>query len=124
MMLAASRPAFFAPGTPIASVPTATPAGICAMERSESIPLSAFDSTGTPSTGSHVCAAIIPGKCAAPPAPAMMTRNPRSGRVAREVRHQIRRAMRGDDLVFARHAEFRRASPRRAASSPNRTGCP
>ena len=33
---------------------------------------------GTPSTGSHVCAAIMPGRWAAPPAPAMITCTPRS----------------------------------------------
>jgi hypothetical protein len=37
--------------------------------------------TGTPMTGSCVFAAIMPGKCAAPPAPAMMTRNPRAAEV-------------------------------------------
>ena len=34
---------------------------------------SAFDSTGTPKTGSGVMAAVMPGRCAAPPAPAMIT---------------------------------------------------
>ncbi len=29
--------------------------------------------TGTPTTGSGVAAATMPGRCAAPPAPAMMT---------------------------------------------------
>ena len=33
----------------------------------------ALDSTGTPSTGSVVIAAVMPGRWAAPPAPAMMT---------------------------------------------------
>src|SRR5204863_4417264 len=37
-MLAASSAAFVAPGVPIASVPTGIPAGICAIESSESIP--------------------------------------------------------------------------------------
>ena len=32
------------------------------------MPLSAFDWTGTPSTGRCVFAAVMPGKCAAPPA--------------------------------------------------------
>jgi hypothetical protein len=49
------------------------PAGIWTMDRSESCPDSAFDSTGTPNTGSGVIAAVMPGKCAAPPAPAMIT---------------------------------------------------
>ena len=65
--------AFFAPGSPMASEPTGTPAGICAMESSESRPFKARLSTGTPRTGSVVNAAAIPGRCAAPPAPAMMT---------------------------------------------------
>src|SRR5690606_8418941 len=71
---AASRAALMAPALPIASVPTGTPAGICTMERSESCPDSALDSTGTPKTGKGVNAAVMPGRCAAPPAPAMMTR--------------------------------------------------
>jgi hypothetical protein len=44
-----------------------------AKDSSESCPESAFDSTGTPNTGSTVNAATIPGRCAAPPAPAMIT---------------------------------------------------
>src|SRR6266513_6103854 len=66
-MLTASSAAFFAPDAPIASVPTGTPPGICAMERSESSPCSALDWIGTPSTGSHVWPAMTPAKCAAPP---------------------------------------------------------
>ena len=34
--------------------------------------------TGTPSTGTTVLAASMPGRCAAPPAPAMMARRPRA----------------------------------------------
>ena len=55
-----------------------TPAGICTIESKLSIPFSALDSTGTPSTGSRVIEAAMPGRCAAPPAPAMMTLRPRS----------------------------------------------
>src|SRR2546423_426201 len=80
-MLAASKAAFVAPAVPIASVPTGTPAGICAIERRESIPCRACHCTGTPRTGSQAWAAIIPGKWAAPPAPAMITCNPRSAAV-------------------------------------------
>ena len=69
--------ALVAPAAPMASVPTGMPAGICTIESSESMPLSAFDCTGTPSTGSEVFAAVMPGRCAAPPAPAMMTSSPR-----------------------------------------------
>ena len=32
---------------------------------------------GTPSTGSSVIEAVMPGRCAAPPAPAMITFSPR-----------------------------------------------
>ncbi len=61
----------------MARVPTGMPLGIWTMESSESIPLSARDFTGTPSTGSTVMDASIPGRCAAPPAPATITSRPR-----------------------------------------------
>src|SRR5579872_109184 len=76
-MAAARSAALTAPARPIASVPTGTPAGIWTMESSESRPLSACDSTGTPRTGRMVLAAAMPGRWAAPPAPAMMTCRPR-----------------------------------------------
>src|SRR5699024_7296895 len=43
-----------------------------------SIPSRCFRGTGTPMTGRDVIEAIIPGRWAAPPAPAVMTRTPRS----------------------------------------------
>src|SRR5882762_6722768 len=76
-MAAARSAALTAPDLPMARAPTGMPLGICAMERSESRPLRAFDSTGTPRTGRTVFDAVIPGRCAAPPAPAMMTSMPR-----------------------------------------------
>src|SRR3712207_8598253 len=48
---------------PIARVATGIPAGICTIDSSESSPLSAFDSTGTPRTGRVVLAAAMPGRC-------------------------------------------------------------
>jgi hypothetical protein len=54
------------------------PAGICTVASSESMPCSEVEGMGTPITGSVVCAAITPARCAAPPAPAMITRMPRS----------------------------------------------
>src|SRR5699024_10348285 len=75
-MRAASRPAFFAP--PMDTVATGTPDGIWTIDSRESIPSRCFRSTGTPMTGRDVIEAIIPGRWAAPPAPAMMTRTPRS----------------------------------------------
>src|SRR5208337_911214 len=65
--LAVSSPAL------IASVPTGTPAGICTIESRESSPPSALVGTGTPNV---VKAAVMPGRCAAPPAPATITLNP------------------------------------------------
>ena len=54
------------------------PPGICTIDSSESSPCSAALLTGTPSTGSTVCDATMPGRCAAPPAPAMITWMPRA----------------------------------------------
>src|SRR5665647_1587742 len=72
----AIRPALRAP--PIETVATGTPAGICTIERSESSPSRRPSGTGTPTTGSVVTEASMPGRCAAPPAPAMMTLRPRA----------------------------------------------
>mmetsp|Transcript_1725 Transcript_1725/g.4859 ORF Transcript_1725/g.4859 Transcript_1725/m.4859 type:complete len:298 (+) Transcript_1725:468-1361(+) len=71
----ARRPAFAA--LPIATVATGTPRGICTIESSESFPERIEVFTGTPMTGSGVSAATIPGRWAAPPAPAMMVCKPR-----------------------------------------------
>ena len=51
------------------------------MDSSESNPFNDLLSIGTPITGSGVRLATMPGKCAAPPAPAMMTRRPRAAAV-------------------------------------------
>src|SRR5690625_3472201 len=74
----ASSAALRAPASPMPSVPTGTPAGICTMDSSESTPASADVRTGTPSTGRVVHVAIMPGRWAAPPAAAMMTLKPSS----------------------------------------------
>ena len=65
-----------APASPMARVPTGMPAGIWTIESRLSWPLSALVCTGTPNTGSVVIEAIMPGRCAAPPAPAMITLKP------------------------------------------------
>src|SRR5947207_13073854 len=75
---AAHSAALVAPAAPIANVATGTPAGICTMDNSESSPPRDFDCTGTPSTGRMVLAAVMPGRCAAPPAPAISTSSPRA----------------------------------------------
>src|SRR5476651_2457238 len=76
-MLADNNAALIAPALPMARVATGMPAGICTMDSSESTPESIDDCTGTPSTGRWVLAAHMPGRCAAPPAPAMITSMPR-----------------------------------------------
>ena len=105
---AASSAALVAPATPMASVPTGMPAGICTIDSKVARPLSAFDCTGTPSTG-EVFAAVMPGRCAAPPAPAMMTSRP-CARSAGVLEQRIRRAMR-------RRPRASRATPRRCSVS-------
>ena len=62
---------------PTATVATGMPAGICTIDSRESSPLRLASGTGTPMTGSGVTEASMPGRCAAPPAPAMITRRPR-----------------------------------------------
>src|SRR5207249_9423570 len=76
-MAAASSAALIAPALPMASVATGTPAGIWTIDSRLSSPFRACDSTGTPSTGSGVSEASIPGRWAAPPAPAMIALRPR-----------------------------------------------
>src|SRR5688572_5245289 len=78
----ARRAALRAPASPIATVATGTPTGICTIESSESRPFSAFDWIGTPITGSSVFDAVIPGRWAAPPAPAISTSMPRPSAAA------------------------------------------
>src|ERR1700730_1002183 len=73
---AASSAALIAPGLPYAQGPPGPPAGICTIEYNESCPPSAGVSMGTPKTGSAVSAAVMPGRWAAPPAPAMMILKP------------------------------------------------
>jgi len=74
-ILAASNPAFFAPFK--ATVATGIPLGICRIERIESQPsIELDDLMGTPITGRVVIEATIPGRWAAPPAPAMMAEIP------------------------------------------------
>ena len=102
---AASNAALTAPARPIASVPTGTPAGICTIDSRLSIPLRLCDSTGTPSTGSGVQAAHMPGRCAAPPAPAMITFSPRSRAPRGILAQPVRRAMRRHDAGFVRHGQ-------------------
>ena len=76
-MRAASTAAFFALSTP--TVATGTPGGICTIESSASRPSRTRidERSGTPITGSSVCAATTPGSAAASPAPQISTLRPR-----------------------------------------------
>src|SRR5713101_2344932 len=78
MMRAASQAAFLAPASPMATVATGIPAGICTIAYRESTPPRCCVGTGTPITGRSVQAATTPGRCAAPPAAAITTFSPRS----------------------------------------------
>src|ERR1700676_1738668 len=76
-MVAARMPAFFEAFS--ATVATGMPFGICNMDKIESHPSRELDDLiGTPITGRDVREATIPGKCAAPPAPAIFILNPLS----------------------------------------------
>ena len=105
-MRAASRPALRAAPTP--TVATGTPAGIWTMDSSESIPSRCFSGTGTPTTGSGVTEASIPGRWAAPPAPATTTRRPAPGRGGAPGHHVVRHPVRGDDVDLVGDAELGR----------------
>ena len=121
-MRTASSPALRAP--PIDTVATGTPAGICTIDSSESRPSSVASGTGTPMTGSGVAEATMPGRCAAPPAPAMITSMPRSAAAARVVEHPLRRAMRGDHADLERNVELGERVARRRPSPTSRCRCP
>ena len=71
----ASKPALAPP--PMATVATGTPRGIWTIDSNASRPFREVVDTGTPITGNGVYAASMPGRWAAPPAPAMSTFSPR-----------------------------------------------
>ena len=97
-MRAASTAAFFALSTP--TVATGTPGGICTIESSASSPSSTDidERSGTPITGSSVCAATTPGSAAARPAPQISTRRPAVRGRPRVLGDRVRRAMRRANL--------------------------
>ena len=76
-MATANSAALAAPALPIAKVATGMPLRHLddRVERVEALQVRL--STGTPSTGTVVLAASMPGRWAAPPAPAMIARRPR-----------------------------------------------
>ena len=76
-----------------------------------------------PAPAGASCDATMPGRCAAPPAPAMITSQPSSAAVVGKLDQPLRGAVGRDD---ARHAARPacRARRRHASSSASRTGCP
>ena len=60
-------------GVDIATTKPGTPGGIWTVESSASNPPSGEESIGTPITGTMVCAATTPARCAAAPAPTTKT---------------------------------------------------
>jgi hypothetical protein len=76
----ANRAALTAPAFPIAKDATGIPPGIWTVDNKESSPFSALF-IGTPRTGSVVCAASTPARCAAPPAAPITTSSPRASAV-------------------------------------------
>src|ERR1700685_2726384 len=83
------------------------------MDNNESRPFSAWLSTGTPSTGNSVLAATIPGRWAAPPAPAIITCSPRVS--ALDAYSTIQPGVRCADTTLASCATPKRASVSAAA---------
>ena len=116
--------ALVAPALPIASVPTGMPPGICTIESSESMPFRAWLSTGTPSTGSRVCAATMPGKMRRAAGAGDDHFDPAGLRRMR--RYSAISGVRCAETIahLVRHAERVEHLDRRAASFPNRTCCP
>ena len=98
---AAKMPALVPPSR--ATVATGTPEGICRMLNTESHPSMLFRLLmGTPMTGRGVSDAVMPGKCAAPPAPAMITPTPRSA--APRAYSTMRSGVRWADTTVISHA--------------------
>src|SRR3972149_5539990 len=97
---AASTAAFLAPDFPMETVATGTPAGICTVERRASSPFKALESMGTPITGNVVFAAMNPARCAACPAPAMITFIPLFSAVA-AISNVLSGALCAEDTVIS-----------------------
>ena len=93
---AASRPALVA--LSIATVATGTPGGHLYDRQAAHLRLPCSVALiGTPMTGSGLIDATMPGRCAAPPAPAMTTRRPRASACCAYSYHALRGAVRTDD---------------------------
>ena len=113
-----------APALPTANVATGMPLGICTMASSASRPSRWPDGMGTPRTGRVVFAATTPGRCAAPPAPAMNTSTPRAAAVGDVLEERVGRAVRAQDADLVRERRARSARRAPAASRRGRSCCP
>ena len=123
-MATASSAALRAPGAPMASVPTGIPAGICTVESSESRPLSAALSMGTPSTGRIVWAAHTPGQVRGAAGGRDDHLDPARFGLADVLGRFGRRAVRRKHPAFVRNAEIRQHLVGLAHHAPSPTCCP
>mmetsp|Transcript_28623 Transcript_28623/g.80000 ORF Transcript_28623/g.80000 Transcript_28623/m.80000 type:complete len:238 (-) Transcript_28623:761-1474(-) len=105
----------------MATVATGTPRGIWTMESRESTPskCAPLGFTGTPITGKGVMAATMPGRWAAPPAPAMMTRMPRLW--ASRAKSNIREGVLCADTIVTSHGTPKSSSTSAAAPMTGRS---
>ena len=103
-MRAASRPALRAP--PIETVATGTPAGICTIDSSESMPSRYFSGTGTPMTGSGVTDASMPGQVRRSPGAGDEDAQPAPGGLLPVGDHLLGHPVGGDDVGLVGDAEL------------------
>ena len=123
-MATANSAALAAPAVPMANVATGTPLGICTIACSESTPCRCRLGTGTPSTGTVVLDASMPGRWAAPPAPAMIALQAAAAARLGIREHFVGHAVGRDHPRFMRDAELRENLRRRAAGCPSRCWSP
>ena len=90
----------------MATVATGMPGGICTVESSESSPPSVAADSGTPITGSVVCAATAPARCAAPPGAADEDLDARCPRRRARSRRLLGRAVRRQHAQLRLDAEL------------------
>ena len=116
----ASRPALRALPTP--TVATGTPAGICTIESSESMPSRYFKGTGTPITGSGVTAASMPGQVGGAAGAGDDHGQPASGGLAAVGEHLLGHPVRGDDVGLEGDVELGQRLGGRLHHRPVRVG--
>ena len=93
------------------TVATGTPAGICTIDSSESMPSRYSSGTGTPITGSGVTAASMPGQVRGTAGARDDHAQPAVRGLPPVVDHLVGHAVRGDDVDLDRDVELG-AAPR------------